>query len=177
VSEVKASGPRTGNVQSKGSDDRLLGHRNGVAERAIQTVTRWAQAMLMHAVIHWPDQANLELWPFALKYAIYLWNNLPKQESYMAPLELFASSKFDSYDHLDSYNHLQRMHAFGCPVYVLDPKLQDGKKLPKWSPHRQCRQYLGPSLNHSSTIGCILNLRTGHVSLQYHVWCMMISFQ
>jgi len=61
------------------------------------------------------------------------------------------------------------MHVFGCPVYVLDPKLQDGKKLPKWSPRCQCGQFLGPSPNHSSTIGHILNLRTGHVSPQYHV--------
>jgi len=137
-------------------------HQNGVAERAIQTVTRWARAMLMHAVIHWPDQADLELWPFALEYAVYLWNNLPNPESLMAPIELFASSKFTSYE------HLHRMHVFGCPTYVLDPKLQDGKKLPKWSPRSRRGQYLGPSPNHSTTIGRILNLRTGHVSPQFH---------
>ena len=102
--------------------------QNGVAKRAIQTVTSWARAMLLHAVLHWPDQADLELWPFALEYAVYLWNNLPNKESFLAPIEAFASTKFDSYD------HLHRTHVFGCPVYVLDPKLQDGKKLPKWSP-------------------------------------------
>jgi len=103
-------------------------HQNGVAKRTIQTVMRWARAMLMHAVIHWPDQADLELWPFALDYAVYLWNNFLNPESLMAPIELFASSKFTS------YKHLHQMHVFGCPTYVLDPKLQDGKKLPKWSP-------------------------------------------
>jgi hypothetical protein len=81
--------------------------------------------MLLHAVLHWPDQADLSLWPFALEYAMYLWNNMPNNESILAPLELFASSKFDS------YNHLHHAHVWGCPVYVLDPKLQDGKKLPK----------------------------------------------
>lgn len=106
--------------------------QNGVAERAIQTVTHWARAMLLHAVIHWPDQADLGLWPFALEYVVYLWNNMPNKESLLAPVELFASSKFDSYD------HLHQTHVWGCPVYVLDPKLQDGKKLPKWSPH--CRR-------------------------------------
>jgi len=118
--------------------------------------------MLMHAVIHWPDQADLELWPFALEYAIYLWNNLPNPESLMAPIELFASTKFTSYE------HLHQMHVFGCPTYVLDPKLQDGKKHPKWSPRSQRGQYLGPSPNHLTTIGQILNLRTGHISPQYH---------
>ena len=138
-------------------------HQNGVAERAIQTVTRWARAMLLHAVIHWPDQADLELWPFALEYAVYLWNNMPNRESLLAPIELFASSKFDSYE------FLQRAHVFGCPTYVLDPKLQDGKKLPKWSPRCRRGQYLGPSPSHSTTIGRILNLMTGHVSPQFHV--------
>jgi hypothetical protein len=137
-------------------------HQNGVAERAIGTVTRWARAMLLHAVIHWPDQADLELWPFALEYAVYLWNHLPNKDSFLAPMELFASTKFTSYD------FLHRMHVFGCPVYVLDPKLQDGKKLPKWSPRCRRGQYLGPSPDHSTTIGRILNLRTGFVSPQYH---------
>jgi len=137
-------------------------HQNGIAERAIQTVMQWARAMLMHAVIHWPDQADLELWPFALEYAVYLWNNLPNKDSLIAPIELFTSTKFTSYE------HLHQMHVFGCPVYVLDSKLQDGKKLPKWSPRCRHGQYLRPSPNHWTTIGCILNLRTGHVSPQYH---------
>jgi hypothetical protein len=137
-------------------------HQNGVAERAIQTVTSWARAMLLHAVLHWPDQADLSLWPFALEYAVYLWNNIPRKDSLLAPLELFASSKFDSYD------HLHRAHVWGYPVYVLDPKLQDGKKLPKWSARCRRGRYLGPSPDHSSTIGRILNLVTGSVSPQFH---------
>ena len=39
-------------------------HQNGVAECAIQTVTRWARTMFLHALIMWPDQADLTLWPF-----------------------------------------------------------------------------------------------------------------
>ncbi len=137
--------------------------QNGVAERAIQTVTYWARTMMLHAVIHWPDRANLELWPFALEHAVYLWNNLPKKTSRLAPLEIFGSTQFSS------YNHLRRTRVWGCPVYVLDATLQDGKKLPKWSPRSRRGQYLGVSSQHSSTIGRILNLATGYVSPQYHV--------
>ena len=55
---------------------------------------------MLHPFIHWPDQANLALWPFALDHAIYLWNNLPSKEMRLSPLELFASSRFPNYDHL-----------------------------------------------------------------------------
>eukprot|EP00957_Ditylum_brightwellii_P127137 9693130-Ditylum_brightwellii.AAC.1 len=33
-------------------------------------------------------------------------------------------------------------HVWGCPTYVLDPALQDGKKLPKWHPCKHCGQFL-----------------------------------
>jgi hypothetical protein len=73
--------------------------------------------MLLHAVIMWPDTANLELWPFALAHDIYLWNHLPRIDHGLAPIELFSGTKFESHD------FLQRLHVWGCPVYVLDPKL------------------------------------------------------
>jgi len=138
-------------------------HQNGVAERSIQTVTRWARAMMLHAVIHWPDQAEVSLWPFALEYAVYLWNNIPSKISLLAPIEIFTSTKFDNYD------HLHRTHVWGCPVYVLDPKLQDGKKLPKWNPRSRRGRFLGISPSHSTLIGRILNLTTGRITPQYHV--------
>ena len=138
-------------------------HQNGVAERTIQTVTSWARAMLLHAVLHWPEAANLELWPFALQHAVWSWNHLPRRDVRLAPLELFSQSTFPSYD------HLQRCHVWGCPTYVLDPALQDGKKVPKWAPRSRRGQFLGFSPEHSSTVALILNHRTGHVSPQYHV--------
>jgi hypothetical protein len=111
----------------------------------------------------WPDKANLALWPFALDHAVYLWNNIPNDVLSLAPLEIFTRSRFPS------YTHLRRLHVWGCPAYVLDPKLQDGKKVPKWEPRSRRGKFLGISPNHSSTIGLILNFRTGHVSPQYHV--------
>ena len=138
-------------------------HQNGVAERAIQTVTTWARTMLLHSIIMWPDQADLALWPFALEHAVYLWNNIPRMDSKLAPIEVFSGQKLPSYD------HLQRLHVWGCPIYVLDPKLQDGKKIPKWHPRSRRGQFLGFSREHSSTVGLALNIATGHVSPQFHV--------
>jgi hypothetical protein len=49
-------------------------HQSGVAERAIRTVSESARAMMLHAAIHWPTEFSVELWPFAVDYAVYLWN-------------------------------------------------------------------------------------------------------
>lgn len=138
-------------------------HQNGVAENAIKTVTNWARAMLLNQAVSWPEQFNLELWPFAVMHAVHLWNNLPKRDTKLAPIELFTREKFMN------YNHLKQVHVWGCPVFVLDPKLQDGKKVPKWDPRTRRGLYLGQSPEHSSTVGLILNIRTGHVSPQFHV--------
>ena len=71
--------------------------------------------------------------------------------------------------HLPSFDCLRQLHVWGCPCFVLDPTLQDGKSLPKWKPRARLGQYLGVASGYSSTIGNILNLRTGSVSPQYHV--------
>ena len=81
----------------------------------------------------------------------------------VAPIEIFSGVS------LSTFEHLTRSHVWGCPVYVLDPKLQDGKKLPKWQARARRGQYLGISPDHSSTVGLIHNLRTGFISPQYHV--------
>mgnify|MGYP000344943232 CR=1 FL=1 len=138
-------------------------HENGVAERGIQTIMQSARAMMMHTILSWPDQANLSLWPFAVDHAVYLWNHTPKHGQSMSPVEIFSGVKFADYSHLAS------LHVFGAPVYVLDPKLQDGKRIPKWSPRARRGQFLGRSPDHASFVGLVRNLDTGYVSPQYHV--------
>ena len=61
------------------------------------------------------------------------------------------------------------MHVWGAPVYVLDPKLQQGKKLPRWQPRSRRGIFVGFSNDHSSDVPLVLNLTTGSISPQYHV--------
>lgn len=138
-------------------------HQNGVSERAIQQITEWARTMMLHSLIHWPESADPALWPFAMEHAVYLWNNMPRKDTGLSPLEVFTQTSDMS------ANPLQQARVWGCPVFVLDPKLQDGKKLPKWKARSRQGMYLGISASHSSTAGRILNPRTGYVSPQYHV--------
>jgi len=137
-------------------------HQNGSAERAIKTIQDMSRAMLIHLSVHWPDEYHVDLWPFAMDYAVWLYNHTPQRDSGLAPMEIFCSIRLNC-------EYLRRAKVFGCPSYVLDPKLQDGNKIPKWNPRARIGQFLGFSKLHSSSVGLIRNLRTNHVSAQFHV--------
>ena len=139
-------------------------HQAGVAERAIQTVTHWARAMMMEQLLRWPDEFDPANWAFALEHAVYVWNHMPRARNGLSPIELFTGTKTPSYDPA-----LTNLRIWGCPAWTLDPKLQDGHKLPKFTARSRCGMYLGSSPKHSDSIGRILNLETGHVSPQFHV--------
>ena len=137
-------------------------HQNGGAERAIQTVTSMARTMMIHCHLHWPDGFSPNLWPMALDYAVWIDNHVPREDSTLSPMELFTGVK-------EHCSQLRCLRVWGCPSYVLDPRLQDGKKVPKWSPRARQGQFLGFLTQHSTTIGLIRNLTTNHISPQFHV--------
>ena len=103
----------------------------------------------------------MRIWPFAMTRAVYIWNHLPGTQG-LSSLEIYTETKLDSM-------RLQNEKAWGYHVYVLEPKLWDGKKLPKWDPRRRRRQYLGISPSHTSTVGLIHNITSGYISPQFHV--------
>jgi hypothetical protein len=47
--------------------------------------------------------------------------------------------------------------------------MQSGKKLPKWKVRSRIGVYLGMSMQHARSVDLVLNLKTGHVSPQFHV--------
>ena len=60
-------------------------------------------------------------------------------------------------------------HTFGCPVYILDSKLQsDLGGIPKWEPRSRLGIYVGNSPVHAGNFVLILNPITGLVSPPYH---------
>ncbi len=97
-----------------------------------------------------------------MKYAAYLWNKTPNKYSGLSPEEIFYRTKAEKSD-------LVHMKVFGCPTFVLEPQLQDKKKIPKWLPRSRMGQFLGFSHDHASTVPLIRNLSTGKVSFQFHV--------
>ena len=116
---------------------------------------------MIDAPIHWPDEVDLELWPLAMDHAVWIWNNTPKQGVGFSPLELFSGVRTD-------HSVLNRLHVWGCPTYVLEPQLQDGKKIPKWNKRSRLGQFLGFSKQHSTAVGLIRNTRTNKILSQFH---------
>jgi len=136
-------------------------HGNGVAERAIQTIMCMARTMMLHSAIRWPDAADATHWPMAVDYAVYIYNHLPRKDLGLSPMDLYSGSKWP----IDKVHDL---HVWGCPLYVLDPAMQDGKKLPRWKPRSRRGVFLGLSPKHSSNVPLVLKIATGHISPQYH---------
>ena len=96
-------------------------------------------------------------------HGAYLLNHLPNDICWgVSPIEIFRQSKLGS-------SPLNNEHTWGCPAYVLDPRLQYGKKIPKWDSKTRQGQYLGKSPAHASSVGLIRNLNTGFVSPQFYV--------
>jgi hypothetical protein len=135
-------------------------HQNGVAERSIQTISNMARAMILHASIHWKDGCDSSLWPMAVEYAAHIYNNTPHNG--ICPADIFTGSTVPRHRLLD-------YHVWGCPVYVLDPKMQSGKKLPRWEPRSRRGMFMGLSRQHASELPQVLNLRTGSITTQCHV--------
>ncbi len=123
-----------------------------------------ARTFMIHVSLHWNERGgdDIALWPFAVQHSAWLYNRLPNAVSGLTPIELLTGTR-------SNHTDLLRTHIWGCPVYVLDPRLQDGKKIPKWNRRARQGQFLGFSEQHSSLVATVRHLTTGHVSPQFHV--------
>jgi hypothetical protein len=139
-------------------------HQNARAERAIQTIMYMAQTFMVHAYLNWTDRGSddLSLWFFAVKHSVWVYNRVPNARSGLTPLELVTKEWFD-------YKDILRCHVWGCPVYVLEAKLQNDQKLPKSNMRARLGQFVGFSDEHSSLVANVWHLTTRYISPQFHV--------
>ena len=136
-------------------------HQNGIAEKRIRDLTEYSRTLLIHGNQVWPEAVKLALWPYALKEAERIFNELRVEKDGLTPLQRFTKTKVS----LD----LKQEHPLFCPVFALDSNLQGGGKLPRWEPRSRAGVYLGRSKHHASNVALVLNLETGNVSPQYHL--------
>jgi hypothetical protein len=117
--------------------------------------------MLLHATCHWKHGIDSSLWWMAVKYAVYLFNHLPNEQQLCAA-DLLTGSNVPRHC-------LASIHFWGCPVYVLDPRLQADQRIPRWQPRSRQRIFVGFINLHSSEVPLIFNLQTGCITPQFHV--------
>ncbi len=77
--------------------------------------------MLIRVMIYWHDIIQENQRPFALGLAVALHNAI-KGPSSLTSDELFTGIKHPS--------HLSGFRTFDCPIFVFDPSLQWGNKIP-----------------------------------------------
>ena len=121
-----------------------------------------ARTMMLHSAIHWPDVADATVWPMAVAHAAYLHNHMPNMETGLAPVDVFTKSRWQQHKFHD-------LHVWGCPVYVLDKSMADGRKLPRWQPRSIRSMNMGLSDKHASTVPIVLNVASGYITPQFHV--------
>ena len=136
-------------------------HQNGTAERRIRDLQDSARATLIHAHRRWPDAISVHLWPYALRNVADIRNATSNDSNKDIPLALFAG--------VERTPNLKDFHPFGCPVYVLDARMQSRQKLPKWEERTRVGINLCQSPSHAQSVSLVLNLLTGLVSPQFHV--------
>ena len=135
--------------------------QNGIAEKKIHDLQEQTRTMMLHGLRKWSSMLSIHLWLYGLCTANDICNSTLRKGSDISPIKLFSGVTMRS--------KLKHYHSFGCPLYVLDKALQAQKSLPKWQSRARLSMYLGPSPNHSCSMSLVLNPRTGHVSLQFHI--------
>ena len=115
--------------------------------------------MLVHAKKRWPKAVSAHLWPYALRTANDIFISTGRDAG-PSPLERFSDVPIRP--------KISHFRPFGCPVYVLQGKLQAGQKGPKWHKRAHVGLYLGPSPVHARSVALVLNVTTGLVSPQFH---------
>ena len=110
-------------------------YENGAAERAIKTVVTMARTILMHAALRCPeDTFPTDLWQMAMDYAVWVYNRTPDMQSGLSAIEIWSRLRFEPVSET-----LSNCNVWGCPTYVLEPKLLN----PILTPLRLLGSHLG----------------------------------
>jgi hypothetical protein len=96
----------------------------------------------------------------AVSYAVWLYNLMPKQNN-MSPLDRLSRTTIPRHT-------LKETHVYNCQMYILDPGMRDGKKIPNFEPRSRWGMFVGLSAKHSSTVPLVLNLSTLTITPQFH---------
>ena len=152
-------------------------HHNGKAENCIKDIMSGARTTPLHAVHRWPQGINASLWPAAIKHYVNIRNNVPTNfvpewkhhlDGRRKVRGTFDSSPLSWFSGIETTVNVKEFHPFGCPVYVLDEKLQAKNSKNKWTDRSRVGIFLCHSPQHSLSVPLVLNTQTANVSPQLH---------
>ena len=125
-----------------------------------------ARTTLIHAALICPEHTLFtDIWKMTMDYSVWVYNRIPDMQSGLSTIIIWSRSRFEPVSET-----LRKCHVWGCPTYVLEPKLHNPRvKIPKWAPRIQRRVNMGFRKIHSTQVGLVLNLLTVSISPQYHV--------
>ena len=136
-------------------------HQNFIAERSIRMVSEISRSVMLHSSLLCENGIGSNLWTVDTSYNTYIYNCMTNAED-IVPSYLFPGTNFPCHK-------LKDIHGWGFPVYVLNPTLQQGRKLLKWHP-QSCRRILvGFNPNHSGNVHLILNKTNVQIPPPFHV--------
>ena len=73
----------------------------------------------MHAEIRCPeDTLYTGIWPISMDYYVWVYNQIPYMQSILSAIEILSISRFEPVSET-----LINFNVWGCPRYVLEPKL------------------------------------------------------
>jgi hypothetical protein len=101
-------------------------HQNGMAKQCIRLLQELTCTMLIHACKCWPSSVMANLWPYALCMANTVLNKTPSMQ------EKARQTSQQIYSGVYVMPNPKHWKPFGCPVYILDSKLQTGNIFHKW---------------------------------------------
>ncbi len=135
---------------------------NGFIETYIGVMTKRARTMLLHGMHKWPSVVTAEFWSFAYQQAVLIHNIMPDSDQpNQCPYTAFTDESPPT--------RLEHLRVPFCPAYVLDKRIQDGSRPPKWNSRCWQGVYCGQSPFHSGSVALIYNPKTQLVSPQFHV--------
>ena len=98
----------------------------------------------------------------AMDHTVWILNHLPAPPNVLSAKEMFLGEK------VATHSSLCHVHIWGCMAYVLDPRLQDRKKIPNFYPCSCRGQFLRFLKEHSLSVTLVLNCCTGKITSQFH---------
>ena len=104
---------------------------------------------------------SIELWHMCLLEATRISNATRLNGDGHAPFCIFSKSK--------ALLNIKDEHTFGCPIFFLEPKLEQKQKIPKWNPRAKLLIHVGKCPFNAGNVSLVMNCCTCLIYLQFRL--------